>query len=33
LMLGATVTGDASATQTVTNNGNAVTQSSVLKPF
>jgi hypothetical protein len=33
LMLGATVTSDASSTQTVTNNGNAVTQSSVVKPF
>jgi len=33
LMLGATVTSDASATQTVTNNGSSVTQSSVVKPF
>ena len=33
LMLGATVTGDASSTQTVTNNGSSVTQSSVVKPF
>jgi hypothetical protein len=33
LMLGATVTSDASATQTITNNGSLVTQSSVIKPF
>jgi hypothetical protein len=33
LMLGATVTSDASSTQTVTNNANSVTQSSVVKPF
>ena len=33
LMLGATVTGDASSTQTVTNNSSSVTQSSVVKPF
>ena len=33
LMLGATVTNDASLTQTVTNNLNSVTQSSVIKPF
>jgi hypothetical protein len=33
LMLGATVTADASSTQTVTNNANSVTQSSVVKPF
>jgi hypothetical protein len=33
LMLGATVTSDASSTQTVTNNSNLVTQSSVVKPF
>jgi hypothetical protein len=33
LMLGATVTADASSTQTVTNNATSVTQSSVVKPF
>lgn len=33
LMLGATVTGDASSTQTVTNNATSVTQSSAVKPF
>jgi hypothetical protein len=33
LMLGATVTSDASSTQTVTNNSSLVTQSSVVKPF
>jgi hypothetical protein len=33
LMLGDTVTGDASSTQTVTNNSSLVTQSSVVKPF
>jgi hypothetical protein len=33
LMLGATVTNDASSTQTVTNNSSLVTQSSVVKPF
>jgi hypothetical protein len=33
LMLGSTITGDASLTQTVTNNLNSVTQSSVIKPF
>lgn len=33
LMLGATVTSDASSTQTVTNNANSVTQNSVVKPF
>ena len=33
LMLGATVTADASSTQAVTNNATSVTQSSVVKPF
>lgn len=33
LMLGDTVTSDASSTQTVTNNSSLVTQSSVVKPF
>ncbi len=33
LMLGDTITGDASSTQTVTNNLNSVTRSAVVKPF